>query len=59
MARRTGGEKMGIERGEEKGVHEFYLYSVRAKGRSVHAREFRGGGIVPTVRPRPADGATR
>jgi hypothetical protein len=59
MARRTDGEKMGIERGEEKGVHEFYLYSVRAKGRSVHAREFRGGGFASAVQPQPADGATR
>jgi hypothetical protein len=59
MAQITGGKKMGIERGEEKGVHEFYLYSVRAKGRSVHAREFRGGGFASVVRPRPAEGATR
>jgi hypothetical protein len=31
--RNGGGEKLGIERGEEKGAHEFYLYSARAGGR--------------------------
>jgi hypothetical protein len=30
--RNGGGEKLGIERGEEKGAHEFYLYSARAGG---------------------------
>ena len=31
--RNGGGEKLGIERGEEKGAHEFYLYLARVGGR--------------------------